>query len=581
MKGTGYSDSPRNSIGAKNRLESEAFQLGSEMKNLFSFHRLAALAAALAIVAQAGAAEAPKAAGYDGLVKLFEEWRAFEHPPMKDGAPDYTAATTARRLQELAAWRNRLEAMDSRNWPVEAQVDKALVRAEMNGFDFYARVLRPWARDPAYYMSVWTEQSDTPAHEGTTHHDIVELWTYQFPLPRDAEAKLARELAIVPPLLAQASGNLTGDAHDLWITGTGTMRGQVAALDALAEKTAGSGRALKKAIREAREATVAFVDWLDSQAPSKTGPSGVGKDNYSWSLRNVHLVPMTWDEEVDLLKRELARAHAALKLEESRNNGLPELPVIQTPEEYQRRGNEAVTRFLEFLGKRDLYPIRDNMDPALRAQIGEYVSLETRNFFAIATHYEPLTLYTHFYHWWDLARMRDEPNASPIRQGPLLYNIWDSRAEGMATAMEEFMLHAGLFDEQPRAREIIWIMLAQRAARGLASLYAHANIFDLKQAKAFQVEWTPRGWMRPDLDLLGFEQQLYLRQPGYGTSYVTGKHLLEDLMRVRAHQLGADFSLRRYFDEVNGAGLIPVSMIHWQLTGHADENHSLQSTSEK
>ena len=44
--------------------------------------------------------------------------------------------------------------------------------------------------------------------------------------------------------------------------------------------------------------------------------------------------------------------------------------------------------------------------------------------------------------------------------------------------------------------------------------------------------------MRPDLDLLGFEQQLYLRQPGYGTSYVTGKYLLEDLMRERAHQQG-------------------------------------------
>ncbi len=561
--------------------QSGAFQTGSEMKNPFSIHRFALALAAIAAVAQAGAAEAPTAPGYDGLVGLFEEWRAFEHPPLKDGAPDYTAATTSRRLHELAAWRGRLEAIDSSHWPLEAQVDKTLVRAEMNGFDFYARVLQPWARDPAYYMSVWTEQSDTPAHEGTIHHDIVELWTYEFPLSREAEAKLARELAIVPPLLAQARDNLTGNAHDLWVTGTGTMRGQVTALDELAEKTAGNGRALKDAIRKAREATVAFVEWLDAQAPSKTGPSGVGKENYSWSLKNVHLVPMTWDEEVDLLKRELARAHAALKLEEARNNGLPELPVIQTPEEYQRRGNEAVTRFLDFLRKRDLYPMRDNMDPALRAKVGEYVPLETRNFFAIATHYEPLTLYTHFYHWWDLARMRDEPHQSPIRRGPLLYNIWDSRAEGMATAMEEFMLHAGLFDEQPRAREIVWIMLAQRAARGLASLYAQANIFDLKQAKAFQVEWTPRGWMRPDLDLLGFEQQLYLRQPGYGTSYVTGKHLLDDLMRVRAHQLGKDFSLRRYFDEVNGAGLIPVPMIHWQLTGHSDENRALQSASEK
>src|SRR5688572_5055917 len=163
--------------------------------------------------------------------------------------------------------------------------------------------------------------------------------------------------------------------------------------------------------------------------------------------------------------------------------------------------------------------------------------------------------------------MRDEPHPSPIRRGPLLYNIWDSRSEGMATAMEELMLNAGLFDDQPRAREIVWIMLAQRAARGLASLYAHANMFDLQQAKAFQVEWTPRGWMRPDLDLLGFEQQLYLRQPGYGTSYVTGKSLIDELIKNRSYQLGDAFTMRRFFDELNGAGMMPVTLIRWQLTG--------------
>ena len=110
-------------------------------------------------------------------------------------------------------------------------------------------------------------------------------------------------------------------------------------------------------------------------------------------------------------------------------------------------------------------------------------------------------------------------------------------------------------------------MLAQRCARGLASLYAQANEFDMKQAKAFQVEWTPRGWMRPDLDLLGFEQQLYLRQPGYGTSYVTGKYLIDELIAERAKQLGDAFTLRGFFDEVNAAGLIPVSLIRRQITG--------------
>ncbi|HEX9707382.1 MAG TPA: DUF885 family protein [Steroidobacteraceae bacterium] len=540
------------------------------MKYPSSIHRLLlALVAWTTIAAPALPAETGQVAGYGELVKLFQDWRAFERPPMRDGAPDYTAPTCARRLEELAAYRQRLDAIDTSGWPVEARVDHALVRAEMNGFDFYARVLQPWARDPAFYVSVWNDQSDTPAHEGSEHHGIVELWTYEYPLSPEAEKKLAGELAIVAPLLAQAEANLTGNARDLWITGAGTMRAQVDSLDALAKRTAGGGRALRKAIQAARDSTGRFVAWLDAQAPSKTGPSGIGRENYSWSLRNVHLVPMTWEEEVDLLKRELARAHASLKLEEERNRGLPELPVIQSPEEYERRANDAVTRYLAFLEKRNLYPMRANMDPALRAKIGAFEPLETRNFFAIATHYEPLTLYTHFYHWWDLARMRDEPHPSPIRRGALLYNIWDSRAEGMATAMEELMMNAGLFDDSPRAREIVWIMLAQRAARGLASLYAHANLFDLRLAKDFQVEWTPRGWMRPDLDLLGFEQQLYLRQPGYGTSYVTGKHLLDDLIRVRAQQLGPEFSMHRFFDEVNGAGLIPVSMIRWQLTGEA------------
>jgi hypothetical protein len=527
----------------------------------------------------AGSANASQGDGapgsYQDLVALFTEWRAFEQPPDREGAPDYTAATFARRQQEMKTYKQRLAAISPGSWPIEQQIDHQLLRAEMNGLDFYIRVLRPWARDPAFYTTVWTDQSDTPAHEGPTHHHLAELWTYEYPLSPTAQAKLAAELSIIPPLLEQAQLNLTGIARDLWVTGTGSMQKQVDALDALAEKTAASGTELRQAIRAAREATASFVGWLRQQAPSKNGPSGIGKDNYTWSLRNIHLIPMTWDEEVAVLKSELARAHASLKLEEERNRALPALAVIATPEEYQLRANEAVTKFIAYLRDRDMFPMRDYMDPALRAQMGEFVPIEKRNFFAIATHYEPLTLYTHFYHWWDLAQMRDDPHVSPIRRGALLYNIWDNRAEGMATAMEEYMLHAGLFDDSPRTREIVWIMLAQRAARGLASLYAHANMFDIQQAKAFQVKWTARGWMRPDLDLLGFEQQLYLRQPGYGSSYVTGKYLLENLMKDYADKLGGQFTLRRYFEEVNRAGMIPVSLIRWQLTGQDDEIRAL------
>src|SRR4029453_3108345 len=117
----------------------------------------------------------------------------------------------------------------------------------------------------------------------------------------------------------QARGNLTGNARDLWITGTGTMAQQVADLDALAKQVADGSAEVKRALTEAGEATAAFVTWLKQQASSKTGPSGIGKDEYTWNLRNVHLVPLTWDDEVAIIKRELARAHAALKQKEQRN----------------------------------------------------------------------------------------------------------------------------------------------------------------------------------------------------------------------------------------------------------------------
>jgi hypothetical protein len=409
--------------------------------------------------------------------------------------------------------------------------------------------------------------TDTPAHEGPTHHAVVELWTYTFPLSVADESKLTEELRTIPPLLRQAQRNLTGNARDLWITGTGTMRNQVRDLGALADRTAGSGDALKTAITDATTATTRFVSWLDSQASKKNGPSGIGKEQYTWSLQNVHLVPMTWEEEAVLLKRELDRAHASLKLEEQRNRGLPPLTAAATPEEYTSRANAAVTKYMAFLKDKNVLAVTDYLDPALRVHIGGFAPEATRNFFGIASHFEPMTLFAHFYHWFDHAWMKHAPHASPIRRNAILYNVWDSRSEGMPTAMEELILHAGYYDDNPRAREIVWIMLAQRCARGLASLYAQANEFDIKQAKAFQVQWTPRGWMRPDLDLLGFEQQLYLRQPGYGTSYVTGKSLIDELIKDRAYQLGDAFTMRRFFDELNGAGMMPVSLIRWQLTG--------------
>jgi hypothetical protein len=524
----------------------------------------------------AGLAQQPTSTGtYEDLLVLFEDWREFESPPLLNGAPDYTAETTTRRHRELKAYQARLMSFDIESWSIARQVDWHLVRAEMNGMDFNIRVLKPWVRDPAYYTSVWTEQSDTPAHEGPTHHALVELWTYEFPLNPQTRARLSSQLKTIPPLLQQARINLTGNARELWIAGIQNLRDQEAALVELSATTESTGDEFETALENARVATTDFIGWLETQAPSKTGPSGIGKENYTWQLRNVHLVPLSWEEEVALLQRELDRAVSMLVLEEFHNRELPPLVPIASPEEYAQRADQAVIKFSEFLRNEDILPEYDYIEPVLRAHMGEFVPQESRNFFYTVSHHELLALWTHWYHWFDLALMETQPHPSPIRREALRYNIFDSRSEGMSTGFEEMMMHAGLYDDNPRAREVVWIMLAQRAARGLGSLYAHANIFTMQEARNFHVARTPRGWMRDDLDLLGFEQLLYMRQPGYGSSYITGKYLIERLLAEMGRQSEEEIVLSDFFGQVDQQGVIPVSLIHWQLTGDGEQVRSL------
>ena len=152
----------------------------------------------------------------------------------------------------------------------------------------------------------------------------------------------------------------------------------------------------------------------------------------------------------------------------------------------------------------------------------------------------------------------------------MLYNIFVSHNEGLATGVEEMFMHAGLYDDNPRVREIVYIMIAQRAARGLGSLYAHANEMTMEEAGKIHSEYTPRGWMKTEKELLIFEQHLYLRQPGYGTSYITGKYLLEDAIKdyaKLAELKNEPFRIKDFLDRLNDAGNIPMTLGHWEMTG--------------
>tara|TARA_B110000116_G_scaffold267910_1_gene281023 strand:- start:997 stop:2637 length:1641 start_codon:yes stop_codon:yes gene_type:complete len=507
---------------------------------------------------------------HQDLISFFKEWRTFEAPPFLDGAPDYTKSRFNKDYKTFKSLQRRLNKMDITGWSDSQQIDWHVVSAEMNGYDFNYRVLRPWQRDPAFYQTVWTYKSDVPAHEGPTNHAVLDLWTYSFPLTDKEENRLTKELKIIPPLLKQAKKNLTGNARDLWIAGTNNFYQQKTVLEKLLPKLSKTNAELQAALSNAIKETALFVGWLENNAQYKDGPSGVGKDNYTWYQKNVHLVPISWEEEVALLQRELDRAWSSLVLEEKKNAGLPLMVAAKTPEEFNAMAERGVQRLMRFLEEKEIMDIKPNMEPALREHMGSFVPEKDRNFFTIGMHYDPAPLYSHFYHWFDLAQMRDEPHESPVRRGPLLYNIFDSKSEGIATGVEEMFMHAGLYEDSPRSKEIVWIMIAQRAARGLGSLYAHANIMNMEEAGAVHVKWTPRGWMKREPHLLKFEQHLYLRQPGYGTCYITGKYLIERLMTESAQQLEAEgkaFVLKDFLRKFNDAGNIPVELVRWEITG--------------
>lgn len=543
---------------------------------------MAGAALLFALIPSASMANPPAAAASPApgaLVDLFTQWRAFVKPAIAKGVPDYSPASMARVAAALPQWQARLAKIDRAGWSVQAQNDYRLIEAEMNALDFNLRVLKPWARDPGFYQTIFGEESDVPAHEGPNAEPQIDLFAYDWPLSRADDAKLAMLIGAVPKLLDDAKRNLAGgNAHDLWAYGDRAFADQSAVLAALEAGTlsmrtlegqkkavmTGASPKLRAAIREARVATDAFAAWVRAEAPGKTGPSGVGKENYDWYMKHVTLNPYSWDDQVVLLQRELDRSLASLRLEEARNRALPPIAEITDPTAYRLVAELGTRRFNDFLVAAGLMPDTPYFRAAMAAQTSSYTPPAERNFFSHGTSLNPLPLLSHSTHWIELARIKHEPHPDPIRRARPLFNMFADRSEGFATAMEEAVMHAGLYDTTPRGREIVWIMLANRAARGLASLHVQSNEMTLAEAGRFHAEWTPRHWSDPHSKLVGFEQLLYLRQPGYGPSYIIGKLQLDTLFArasQKADRAGRAFALGDVFPRIMASGILPPALI--------------------
>jgi hypothetical protein len=422
--------------------------------------------------------------------------------------------------------------------------------------------------------------SDVPAHEGPSAEPNIDLFAYKFPLSSADDARLTELIGAISALLADAKVNLAGStAHDLWAYGHRVFAEQA---DALAQWQKGSlqvrdlggprkisldgtSPALKAAVEKARAASADFAAYVKVEAPKRRGPSGVGKANYDWWLKNVMLSsPLTYDQQVELLERELDRSLSSLRLEEARNRDKPPITAIDDPDAYAAMSRAHAEKLYRLWVDTGTIADKPYSHDALLAQAPTYVPLAERNFFSHVTALDPLPLSSHEFHWIDLAKLAHEAQPTPIRSLRPLFNMYADRSEGFATAMEEIAMQEGIYDDEPHGRELVWVMLANRAARGLASLRVQNNEMTLDEAGKFHAGWTPRGWSDAKSKLVGFEQLLYLRQPGYGPSYMVGKAQLDHMLARASHQAeasGKPFSLQQTFAAIWASGIVPPSVI--------------------
>lgn len=496
---------------------------------------------------------------YEYLVSLFQEFRQFQKPKMIDDVPDYTKKAMEEQRRDLKKLQARLAAIDPSGWPVPQRIDYLLIRAEMNGLEFDHRVLRPWARDPGFYIT--TNLGFGPRMYGT-------LRVPQLPIPVDSIAAFKMQLRAVPKILEQAKGNLTEAAGDLARLAIRAKEKESAIFQELASDLFQHHPELTADAERAKAACDDFRDWLRKNESRMSGKAGIGVENYNWYLKNVQLFPYTWKEALVLSQREYERAVAFLKLEENKNRKLPRLEPVETKEEWGRLAQQANQELLKFLYDEEIFTIPDYLvpgEPKTYIPPGPY-----RRFFDKVRYRDPRPLRAHNLpgHRLD-SLMRQRDNRS-IRGTKRLYFIDGIRAEGWATGLEEMMLQLGFLDKFPRTREITYILLANRAARAIADLKMHSNEFTFNEAFQFLVDATPY-WLDENDLAAWFDLELYLRQPGYGMGYLLGKIQLEQLLSDRIDQLSEKFNLRQFCDEFLAAGMIPIALVRWEMTGQEDQ----------
>ena len=138
--------------------------------------------------------------------------------------------------------------------------------------------------------------------------------------------------------------------------------------------------------------------------------------------------------------------------------------------------------------------------------------------------------------------------------------------EGIAFYNEEMLTQAGLFDDAPVTRRIIYNFMRLRALRVEVDVRLAVGELSIDGAGAILEQRVPM-----DRETARAEAAFFAATPAQGLSYTVGKlQLMRLLADVRATQ-GASFSLREFHDWVWRNGNVPFALLRYERLGDRSE----------